>query len=290
MARSRRQAIIWTNHGLVYWRIYASLGLRRQAIIWTNHGLVYWRIYASLGLNELNNSSICDEKHDIQVPFKYWIYKLWILHQHTSHRVNIFIHVLHCCWHNLSNVRGSNLFKSLPPDAISISKGKWALSPFALSICLTMPASSTILGELNVDWNHRISWQCSYCFSYLSLNQFPLMKFTLKNVKYLSCKLFVNGNNWFRNLCSFFIEFTSRRETTAWMYKRKAISQLVMTCITHESVSWYVLFVLLCSYASFIQDELPLHLIFPRLSRILSVGVFLKLHLLVQNANQPCIL
>ena len=26
---------------------------RRQAIIWTNNGLVYWRIYASLGLNEL---------------------------------------------------------------------------------------------------------------------------------------------------------------------------------------------------------------------------------------------
>ena len=26
---------------------------RRQAIIWTIDGLVYWRIYASLGLNEL---------------------------------------------------------------------------------------------------------------------------------------------------------------------------------------------------------------------------------------------
>ena len=26
---------------------------RRQAIIWTNDGLVYWGIYASLGLNEL---------------------------------------------------------------------------------------------------------------------------------------------------------------------------------------------------------------------------------------------
>ena len=29
---------------------------RRQAIIWTNDGLVYWRIYASLGLNELITS------------------------------------------------------------------------------------------------------------------------------------------------------------------------------------------------------------------------------------------
>ena len=27
--------------------------VRRQAIIWTNHGLVQWRIYASLGLSEL---------------------------------------------------------------------------------------------------------------------------------------------------------------------------------------------------------------------------------------------
>ena len=40
---------------------YALIGLdiglvpnRWQAIIWTNDGLVYWRIYASLGLNELN--------------------------------------------------------------------------------------------------------------------------------------------------------------------------------------------------------------------------------------------
>ena len=27
---------------------------RRQAIIWTNDGLVYWRIYASVGLDELS--------------------------------------------------------------------------------------------------------------------------------------------------------------------------------------------------------------------------------------------
>ena len=29
---------------------------RRQAIIWTNGGLGYWRIYTSLGLNELNKT------------------------------------------------------------------------------------------------------------------------------------------------------------------------------------------------------------------------------------------
>ena len=29
---------------------------RRQAIIWTNDGIVYWRIYASLGLNELTQA------------------------------------------------------------------------------------------------------------------------------------------------------------------------------------------------------------------------------------------
>ena len=28
---------------------------RRQAIIWSNVGMFYWPIYASLGLNELNN-------------------------------------------------------------------------------------------------------------------------------------------------------------------------------------------------------------------------------------------
>ena len=28
---------------------------RREAIIWTNDGIVHWRIYASLGLNELTH-------------------------------------------------------------------------------------------------------------------------------------------------------------------------------------------------------------------------------------------
>ena len=32
--------------------------IRWQAIIWTNNGLVYWCIYASLGLNELNRCPI----------------------------------------------------------------------------------------------------------------------------------------------------------------------------------------------------------------------------------------
>ena len=40
-------------------------GTRRQAIIWTNDGLGYWRIYASLGLNEL---------YDSQCPPKYILY------------------------------------------------------------------------------------------------------------------------------------------------------------------------------------------------------------------------
>ena len=30
-----------------------NIAARRQSIIWTNDGLVYWRIYASLGLSEL---------------------------------------------------------------------------------------------------------------------------------------------------------------------------------------------------------------------------------------------
>ena len=33
---------------------------RWRAIIWTNGDLVYWRIYASLGLNELTESAITD--------------------------------------------------------------------------------------------------------------------------------------------------------------------------------------------------------------------------------------
>ena len=36
-----------------HWFRYGLVPVRRQAIIWTNDGLVHWRIYASLGLNEL---------------------------------------------------------------------------------------------------------------------------------------------------------------------------------------------------------------------------------------------
>ena len=46
------------HYGLSNWQ-YDIIGLdnglapnRRQAIIWINDDLVYWRIYASLGLNE----------------------------------------------------------------------------------------------------------------------------------------------------------------------------------------------------------------------------------------------
>ena len=45
---------LWPN------RQYGSIGsdnglwlVQRQAIIWSNVGMLYWRIYASLGLNEL---------------------------------------------------------------------------------------------------------------------------------------------------------------------------------------------------------------------------------------------
>ena len=45
---------LWSNSQ------YASIGsdnglapTRRQAIIWTNVGVLYWRIYGSLDLNEL---------------------------------------------------------------------------------------------------------------------------------------------------------------------------------------------------------------------------------------------
>ena len=37
---------------------------KRRVIIWTSDGLVYWRIYASLGLNELNKATLKN---------KYWV-------------------------------------------------------------------------------------------------------------------------------------------------------------------------------------------------------------------------
>ena len=44
---------------------------RRQAIIWTNGGLVNWRIYASLSLNEFSGyNGICMLRNMINVLYK----------------------------------------------------------------------------------------------------------------------------------------------------------------------------------------------------------------------------
>ena len=50
---------LWSN-----WQ-YGSIGsdnglapARREAIIWSNVGMLYWRIYASLGLNELKHAVV----------------------------------------------------------------------------------------------------------------------------------------------------------------------------------------------------------------------------------------
>ena len=54
----RKAAYHWKSYNLLHdSSIGSDNGLapnRRQAIIWTNGDLDYWRIYASLGLNELN--------------------------------------------------------------------------------------------------------------------------------------------------------------------------------------------------------------------------------------------
>ena len=44
---------------------------RRQAIIWTNDGPVYWRIYASLGLNKLKWPLYSYKKHEQETSMKW---------------------------------------------------------------------------------------------------------------------------------------------------------------------------------------------------------------------------
>ena len=51
--------------------------------------------------------------------------------------------------------------------------------------------------------------------------QFPFLKFISKT--YLICNLFMHGNKWLRNLCSFMIDIMSCLGTTAWIYKKKDI-------------------------------------------------------------------
>ena len=40
LAPSRRQAIIWTNDGIVYWRIFTSLGLNELTILLNNTNII----------------------------------------------------------------------------------------------------------------------------------------------------------------------------------------------------------------------------------------------------------
>ena len=63
---------------------YASIGSdnglapnRRQAIIWTNDGLIWWRIYASLGLNELVLISITTSVADVQIQIQNHFVGIW---------------------------------------------------------------------------------------------------------------------------------------------------------------------------------------------------------------------
>ena len=49
----RVQSLIWEHSSDI-----SLAPFRRQAIIWSNDGTVYWRIYSSLGLNELNKNGL----------------------------------------------------------------------------------------------------------------------------------------------------------------------------------------------------------------------------------------
>ena len=73
-------------HWILFLRVqqYSSIGsddglasTRRQAIIWTNDGLVYWCICASLSLNELTkpNMILSERCHNHGVPRKQWVKK-----------------------------------------------------------------------------------------------------------------------------------------------------------------------------------------------------------------------
>ena len=63
---------------------------RRQAIVCTNDGLVYWRIYATLGLNELSPLPLTPTNDKVSVLLISWV--------QTTHRCRQFSHELHPAW------------------------------------------------------------------------------------------------------------------------------------------------------------------------------------------------
>ena len=67
---------------------YTSIVLvpdRRKAIVWTNIGLVYWDIYASLGLNVLKRTSLwCSTYHQLNPCCADVLFNKTYLHDSSS--------------------------------------------------------------------------------------------------------------------------------------------------------------------------------------------------------------
>ena len=85
---------------------------KRQGIIWTNDGLVYWRIFASLGLVEFNDSihfRLCKSMKiwayysiwpgiQIIVVLCGWNAKLFNIAWKQHIILQLVIHIMHRCW------------------------------------------------------------------------------------------------------------------------------------------------------------------------------------------------
>ena len=109
---------------------------RRQAIIWTNDGIVYWRIYASLSFNGLKIFFI---NFITEVVDYYCICHLMMMWQNTWKR-----HKLTWKWHQLTH---------LPPSAIYLCQWiRSALfQTTACLLFAAKPSSKPMLGYCQLD-------------------------------------------------------------------------------------------------------------------------------------------
>ena len=80
---------------------------RRQAIIWTKYGLIYWSKYASLGLNELTTTkhdktgrTVCQRKVKVDLGRKHlgYISSARLQSRVNTTKVHVYVHNTLCVY------------------------------------------------------------------------------------------------------------------------------------------------------------------------------------------------
>ena len=147
---------------------------RWQAVIWTNDGLAYWRIYVALGLNDIsikiyaffNQLKLFENVACQQQPYLFSLYTLYtyiynfcmeetwehvsVHWQQGNYQLWVNYFWTFMCWIPDSNVGASILRQLLPPTIMPSVQPiqPWPTRRNGLALAIWHHTSSTILSQL----------------------------------------------------------------------------------------------------------------------------------------------